>query len=194
MFLVSLLSHPYMVTLARWILAVVLLTSALSKLPNQHRFVFVVLTYRILPRRLARIYGMMLPWLEASVGILLLLGIVTRIGGILSALLLASFTIAVGLNVVRGRTDLDCGCLGSRHRHKISGKVLARNIVLMILSLDVMLFANGYLAIDSQFPAMKELGQQADIIKNLIIGVLSVAALFLLFPLLKQASVLRKSK
>lgn len=192
MSLMSLLSHPYTVTVARWILAAIFLASGLSKLPNQRRFVFIVLAYRVLPRHLAYLYAAALPWIEVVVGLMLLLGIATRIGAALAGLLLLSFVLAVMLNIARKRTGLDCGCFGNRHKQRLGGKVLARNGAMLLLSIDVLLFAQPYLALDSQLLVMFSSGQQAAALKGFLGVVLAIAVIALCFPLLKQVNAMRK--
>ncbi len=188
MSLISLLSHPYTVTVARWILAPIFLASGLSKLPNQRRFVFIVLAYKVLPQHLAYLYAAALPWVEVVVGLMLLLGIATRIGAALAGLLLLSFALAVMLNIMRRRTSLDCGCFGNRHKQRLGGKVLARNGALLLLSIDVMLFAQPYLALDSQLLAVFSSGQQVVALTGLLSIILAIAVVAMCFPLLKQAN------
>lgn len=192
MSLMSLLSHPYTVTVARWILAAIFLASGLSKLPNQRRFVFIVLAYKVLPRHLAYLYAAALPWIEVVVGLMLLVGIATRIGAAFAGLLLLSFALAVLLNIARGRTGLDCGCFGNRHKQRLDGKVLARNGAMLLLSIDVMVYAHPYLALDSQLLAVFSSGQQAVALKGLLAVVLAIAVVAMCFPLLKQVNAMRK--
>jgi len=134
-----LLQHPVLITLVRWLLAAIFLTSALGKLRDRRAFVAIILDYRVLPRRLARRFAGALPWIEIVVALMLLAGLGIRIAAALSGLLLFSFILAVGVNLARGRRDLDCGCTGARHRHKISGKIMLRNMLLLLLSLQVAL-------------------------------------------------------
>jgi uncharacterized membrane protein YphA (DoxX/SURF4 family) len=186
------------VTLARWTLAAVFLTAAMSKLPDQRRFTFVVLAYRVLPRHLAQLYATALPWTEAVVGMMLLLGVGTRIGAALSGVLLLSFTTAMALNVARGRTNMDCGCLGVRHRQKIGSKVLVRNIVLLLLCVEVVLFAGTYLALDGQLSAAVAHGWPTLAIPAFLIAVVVSTVLLLGLPFvrhaMRHATVLRGSR
>ena len=51
-------------------------------------------------------------------------------GLILAASILCVYAVAIAINVLRGRTHIDCGCLGSEG-HGISGLLVARNVVLL---------------------------------------------------------------
>jgi hypothetical protein len=50
---------------------------------------------------------------------------------IAAALVLAAYTAAIALNLARGRTDLNCGCMGPAASAPISGWLIARNLVLV---------------------------------------------------------------
>ena len=134
------LQHPYLTTTARWVLAFVFLASALGKLRDRRAFAAIVLDYRVLPRPWARAFAVVLPWLEVAAGLMLLAGLGTKIGAALSGVLLLSFTLAVGVNLLRGRKNLDCECAGKHRRQKISGKIVVRNLALSALSFQVVLW------------------------------------------------------
>lgn len=142
--------HPYLLAAARGLLAAVFLTSALGKLRDRRAFAAIVLGYRLLPSRWARRWATALPWIEAGVGVMLTLGLGTRVAAGLSGALLLTFIAAVGLNLLRGRRDLDCGCAGARHRRTIGGWVLARNAILLGLSLQVAWWGSPVLGLDDQ--------------------------------------------
>jgi uncharacterized membrane protein YphA (DoxX/SURF4 family) len=108
----SLLQHPATLALSRLLLAGVFLVSARGKLRDPRGFVQLVVAYRILPLPLARLYGRLLPWLEAGLGVWLVLGVAAEYAGALAGLLLLSFAFAVATNLVRGRRHLACGCFG----------------------------------------------------------------------------------
>jgi hypothetical protein len=122
------------VVLARGIVGLTLVGAAMSKLPRRQQFAFVVMAYRVLPRSAALVYARLLPWLELLLGTLLLVGKGTRIAAAGSGLLLASFTVALGMNIMRGRLELDCGCFGGRARTRISGRLVMRNFGLIWLA------------------------------------------------------------
>lgn len=141
------LQHPYLLVLARWLLAAVFLTSALGKLRDRRAFAAIVLDYRILPRRWARRFAIVLPWLELALGLMLLLGLGTKVAAALSALLLLTFIIAMGVNLRRGRTDLSCGCGGARHAQKIGRRLIVRNLGLILLALPLVVWGQDHLLV-----------------------------------------------
>jgi len=134
------LQSPPAISLVRIALGVVFLVAAAGKLPNQRRFFLVVMAYRVLPRRLSRLYAHVLPWAEAVVGVVLLFDVATRIGAILAVVLLVSFMAAIGRNIARGRTGLPCGCFGGGSHQQVSSSLLVRNSLLVLLALLVAIY------------------------------------------------------
>ena len=92
-------------------LGVVFLRSAAAKLRTGN-FVETVEDYRLLPSIAVRPIGLLLPWLEAAVGVAIVAGIAPALGLWAAAGLLAVFAIAMAINLVRGRR-IACGCKGS---------------------------------------------------------------------------------
>jgi len=121
-------------------LAFVFIFSAVSKLRDLHAFRVAVLDYRLLPVQLAPPFGQALPWLELLLGLMLLLGIGAWLAALGSILLLSSFIIAMGINLLRGRKDLNCGCGGARHSQKVSGRLIVRNLGLILLALPLVVW------------------------------------------------------
>jgi hypothetical protein len=52
-----------------------------------------------------------------------------------AAALLALYTAAIGVNLARGRRDVDCGCAGPGGRQTLQGGLVARNALLAAAAL-----------------------------------------------------------
>lgn len=83
-------SRLRLVLLARWIVGFTLVAAAVSVMPQRKQFAFVVIAFRVLPRRLAILYAHVLPSVELVQGAFLIIGIGSRTTAALSAVLLAS--------------------------------------------------------------------------------------------------------
>ena len=70
-----------------------------------------VRSYELLPESLVGTMAATLPYLEISLGVLLVLGFATRLAAALSAVLLLVFIGGVISAAVRG-LSIDCGCFG----------------------------------------------------------------------------------
>jgi len=117
--------------IAGTVCGIVLLIAGVMKVGGMGVFGQQIVAYRVLPRRLARPAGYLLPPLEMTLGISMLFA--PRLGAG-AAFLFASFAVAVGLNLLRGRTELRCGCFGATGRHTISWGHVAGNFGLALLA------------------------------------------------------------
>lgn len=96
---------------ARVYLGYVFVDAGLSKLPHPYATEQAVRAYQLLPWQLAHSYALVLPAVELLIGILLILGIVTRSAAVAAALGLSSFLVGITAAWARG-LNIDCGCFG----------------------------------------------------------------------------------
>ncbi|MBY8872448.1 DoxX family membrane protein [Micromonospora sp. PLK6-60] len=68
--------------------------------------------YQVMPYDLAMVIGAALPFVELALGLLLLLGLATRLAAAVSAALLVVFVAGIASAWARGLA-IDCGCFGS---------------------------------------------------------------------------------
>jgi uncharacterized membrane protein YphA (DoxX/SURF4 family) len=92
-------------------LAAVWLLSGFEKASDPRETIVAVRSYEMLPESLVGTVAAMLPYLEISLGVLLVLGFATRLAAALSAALLLVFIGGVISAAVRG-LSIDCGCFG----------------------------------------------------------------------------------
>ena len=98
-------------TLARLGLAGVWLVSGALKAIDLDQAVVAVRAYDVLPRAAADVVATVLPFFEIALGLLLLLGIGTRLVAVISGGLLLVFIAGVAQAWARG-LSIDCGCFG----------------------------------------------------------------------------------
>lgn len=131
---------------ARLLVGAVFLMSSLTKVVAPGAFVLNVLNYRILPSRLARAYGYVLPYSELSVALLLLSGSLSHWAALVAILMLVSFMSAIGIAIRRGY-HLDCSCFGLLYREPIGWSIIARDSVLVVAALVVFWADDGSLTL-----------------------------------------------
>ncbi len=102
---------PWARTAARLVLGGVLIAAGLVKLTDPEASVRAVRAYRLLPDALERVVGYGLPPLEIVVGLLLVVGLGTRVAAGIGGLLMALFIIGVASAWARG-LQIECGCFG----------------------------------------------------------------------------------
>lgn len=97
--------------LARLGLAAVWLISGIIKAVDPRTTVVAVRAYQIFPESLVGIIAGILPFLEIALGVLLVIGLATRLTAVLSAVVLVAFIAGVISAAARG-LSIDCGCFG----------------------------------------------------------------------------------
>jgi uncharacterized membrane protein YphA (DoxX/SURF4 family) len=102
---------PWVTTVARLVVAGVLIVAGWLKIGNPALSVRAVEAYELLPGSVATVVGHGLPILEIVIGVLLVVGLLTRAAGIVSALLMLAFVIGIAAAWARG-LRIDCGCFG----------------------------------------------------------------------------------
>jgi uncharacterized membrane protein YphA (DoxX/SURF4 family) len=98
-------------TLARLGLAAVWLVSGALKALDPDQTYVAVRAYDVMPAAGVEVVAALLPWVEIAFGLLLLLGVGTRIVAVLSLALLLVFMAGVAQAWARG-LSIDCGCFG----------------------------------------------------------------------------------
>jgi hypothetical protein len=119
------------------ILAWVFVAAALHKLRAPAGFAAVLAAYGLLPAPAVPVIARAIPAVELGIALLLVIPAWSKAGAPAAALLLAVYTSAIGINLLRGRRTIDCGCGGQRQ--PLSEWLLIRNLVLIGLALAVMI-------------------------------------------------------
>lgn len=139
-------------TVARLVLAGVLLAAGGLKAIDPQASVAAVRAYEVLPPDAETMVGWGLPFLEIAVGLLLVAGVATRIVAAATALLFIVFITAVASVGLRG-LSIDCGCFGgggtvAPGQTAYTGEIL-RDTTLLLLALWLIWHPTSKLALDS---------------------------------------------
>ena len=115
-------------------LAVLFIGAAWHKLSNFSRFEAVLIDYQLLPAFVSAPLAFLIPVVELALGLGWIWGSLPRMTAAASVLLLATYAIAITINLVRGRVYIDCGCgfgAPSDKEQPLSSGLVARNILLI---------------------------------------------------------------
>ncbi len=120
-------------------LALLLGRAAFDKFSDLARFRGILDAYAVLPASLVPLMTYLVPVVEGAVAAGLLASCfddaLRRMAGLSAAVLLLAYAMAIAVNLLRGRTTLDCGCTPSGERRPIGAWMVARNALLASLSL-----------------------------------------------------------
>ena len=138
--------------LARLIVGVIDLLAGLSKFSDPPGNVRSVRAYRILPEAVVPTVGHALPTVEIVIGTMLILGLLTRAMGVVSALFFVAFIVGISSAWARG-LEINCGCFGNggvpadpQRQYAID---IARDVGLLLCSAWLVAWPRTRLALDS---------------------------------------------
>ena len=101
--------------LARLFLGAVLVWAGLAKVGKPFTSERAVQAYELMPDVVAGWVGLALPFVEIVLGVLLVLGLFTRVVAAVATLLMVAFVLGIAQAWARGLT-IDCGCFGGGGR------------------------------------------------------------------------------
>lgn len=96
--------------------------------------------YELIPQSLVSVAARTIPRAEVAAGMLLAVGVYESAVALLTSLLLAVFSAAMAVNLMRGRV-IDCGCTGGAVSRPIGWSHVLLNLGLISLSILVVLRA-----------------------------------------------------
>jgi uncharacterized membrane protein YphA (DoxX/SURF4 family) len=173
------LRQAHVLLLLRLLLGGLLLIAGITKLIDRDAFRFAVADYDILPGSLARPFALLVPFAEVGLGALLLIGLFTVPAAALAIPLFASFSVAIGVNMLRGR-HLDCHCFGSTTSDRVGPAALLRSTLLAFAALYVAIGASRFGGIDALIFGAEGLPPVSEVIPIVFAAFVIVDVLFLL--------------
>jgi len=117
--------------------------AAIGKLRHRDEFVGIVANHRIVPAAVAAPVAWAIIALEVAAAISLGAGIAPTFGAGIAIALLACFAAAMGVNLLRGRIEIDCGCFQSALRQRLRPLLVVRNVVLIAALAPLLLGSDG---------------------------------------------------
>ena len=126
------LRHPLVVRGSQIVMGVVFAWSALAKLGDLHGFADQVHNFRMMPIFAENIVALSLPWIELVAALALILNIRSRSGAVVVTGLLAVFTVAVSVALIRG-LDIECGCFGTSDASRVGLVKITQNLGMLVL-------------------------------------------------------------
>ncbi|WP_164669834.1 MauE/DoxX family redox-associated membrane protein [Virgibacillus doumboii] len=111
--------------------AYVFMFSAVTKIKGLSDHVKIFTSYEILPHQFSIPFSLGFIAIEVISSLLIIFRFHAVIGIIMLGILTFIYTLAILINLLRGRKDLSCGCGGVLGDHNISYKLISRNILII---------------------------------------------------------------
>lgn len=139
-------------TVVRLIVGGVWILAGGLKLADPYESVQAVRAYDLLPEAIVPTVGHLLPILEIVIGVLLVVGLLTRASAAVSALLFIAFIIGIASVWARG-IEIECGCFGGGGAKEGAAAAypfeIARDLALLLASLYLVWSRSTRLALDA---------------------------------------------
>ena len=134
---------PLLFKLLALVFALLFLTAGVHKLGDRLRFRGILVAYQILPANLVGPSSLLIPLTEILLGVGWLFVQRVDLLAAASAALLTAYALVMAINLIRGRTYIDCGCSFSSRKassensgiQQLSPWLVYRNILLIMLSI-----------------------------------------------------------
>jgi hypothetical protein len=141
-------TSPDFLLFARLTVGGVFLVSAIGKLLDKAGTAASMARYPFLPRGSGKLISNYFPFVELTVGLLLVLGIFTRLAAVGAVVLFLLFTSLIAYDL-RYNKNISCHCFGRFTEEKLTPMAVVRNVVLMALAALLIVSFDGWLALDS---------------------------------------------
>ena len=139
--LARILTSKLAVSIARWLLGLIFIVSAIGKIADPAAFADNVAAFRLLPVHAVNIFAIALPWVELLVGLSLLNGVAFRSGALLAGIMNVVFVVAAATAVARG-LDIECGCFTAA-KSKVGWALIVRDVALLVLAIVALLHTDA---------------------------------------------------
>lgn len=116
------------------LLSWVFLSAAWHKLRRPEHFKVALDGYRLLPFPAHTVHALMVSFAEAAIGVGMLAEQTRATATVTGMFMLIAYALAIGVNLLRGRGDIDCGCSGPASTQPISWHLVARNFLLVTMA------------------------------------------------------------
>ena len=127
----------WLVVCLRLLLGSIFIWASWHKIIDPAGFARIIANYQLVPPALINPLAYLLPWVEAVCGACLITGRLVHGSAALAGILMALFTIAYALSLVRG-LNIECGCFSSAGENSTSGYVvLFRDALILALAASV---------------------------------------------------------
>jgi uncharacterized membrane protein YphA (DoxX/SURF4 family) len=146
--------RPWLGLAGRLLLGGLFLAAGATKVGDLAASGRAVNAYQLLPYDAATAVGAALPFIELALGVLLVLGLATRLAAAVSAVLLAVFIAGIASVWARG-LSIDCGCFGSggqlaQGASPSYGTEIARDVALLAAAAFLFVFPHTRASLDAR--------------------------------------------
>jgi uncharacterized membrane protein YphA (DoxX/SURF4 family) len=137
-YFVRFIRNPYLSVILRFYIGGIFIYAGMSKVHYPGEFAENLAAYQMLPYWVVNIAAVVLPWIEIICGLLLIVGLKSRVAASVNGMLLLIFIAGILINLLKG-TPINCGCFDSVGA-QISWKDVFRDLGWFALTVQIFIF------------------------------------------------------
>lgn len=137
-----------LILLFKFLLANIFISSGVSKIMNFEKHIITIDNYKVLPQSLIPFLSKFEITIELFVSVLLYLGLFQKMAIMLMIFMLVVYSLAISVNLLKGRDDISCGCNGVIGDHRISWWLVLRNLGFVVLGIWILSGVNTHGNVD----------------------------------------------
>lgn len=123
-----------------YVVAFLMLTSSFDKVKNFSSSKLKITAYNIVPSKWINLFLCIGIIAELYIGISILMNLFNAFTLLVYLILMSTYTLAIGKNILKGNIHISCGCGGVLESDSLSKNHLFRNLVLMVSGVMMYLF------------------------------------------------------
>jgi putative oxidoreductase len=109
LFIKKIVASEHLSVVLRWYMGILFLYASMTKIPYPAEFAEALASYQIVPYWALNFIAVILPWVELTCGMFLIIGLSTRPASAIIVVLLVCFAIGQSVNLIRD-VPISCGC------------------------------------------------------------------------------------
>ena len=134
----GLIMPDWLELLLRFLVGGTFVYASLDKITDPAAFAQAIYHYRMIDGALLHPMALVLPWLELSTGLAMIMGLARRGSALLISLMLLVFMAAIASALARG-LDISCGCFDTENGHVVGLSLLFRDTAMLAGSLALLI-------------------------------------------------------
>lgn len=159
-------AQPWLSLVVRLGLAAVFLTAGLPKIFDLAGNARAVNAYQLMSWEAAQVVGAVQPFLEVGIGLLLLVGLITRFAAWLSAIAMVVFISGIASAWARG-LSIDCGCFSKGGQLPVGVAPnytwdIVRDVAFLALAVFLILFPSSRFSLDGKVLGPMDMEEELD--------------------------------
>ncbi|USG67271.1 DoxX family membrane protein [Brevibacillus ruminantium] len=180
----------------RVMLGTLFISAAVTKIGDLEKYTLIIKEYKILPEFTLYLFVRFKLVAEITTGVFILVGLYLPFMYLIACFLMLLYTLAITINLLRGRREISCGCGGMAGNHQLSWTLTIRNLAIFFGCYWLYLSSTDWGSLDALFSGQRDHFFHLEVLQVILISMLTLimgTMSKLLFALHKQIKNLKET-